>query len=101
MHHTRQRELFRHALVSRRGIVASLGGLSALAAASVPLSAQDHAIRAFRDEVLDVLRRHFPDKGFAEGSDEATITYNDPIAPSLHLGNLFASISHVPRGERE
>jgi uncharacterized protein YtpQ (UPF0354 family) len=98
---TRQRELFRHALVSRRGIVASLGGLSALAAASVPLSAQDHAIRAFRDEVLDVLRRHFPDKGFAEGSDEATITYNDPIAPSLHLGNLFASISHVPRGERE
>jgi hypothetical protein len=66
----------------------------------------DLTMPTFRSEVLAVLRRHFPDKTFSEGADEAAIKYDNPAVPNLgkfnfYLGNLFASVRGLSHDDRE
>jgi uncharacterized protein YtpQ (UPF0354 family) len=78
-----------------------LAGLPLLMLAHGVTRGEDLGMRVFRAEVLDVLRRRFPDKRLVEGADEATIKSDGPSVVNFYLGNLFASVGRLPRRERE
>lgn len=65
---------------------------------SRPSKAANPTMRGFRTEVLDLLRRRFPDHTFSEGADDAEIRYQDQ---SIYLGNLFATTRPIPRSQWE
>jgi uncharacterized protein YtpQ (UPF0354 family) len=87
--------------IARRRVISLLTGLPFLMLAHDAAFGEELSMRAFRAEVLDILRRRFPDKSVTEGAEEATIKYVSPNVAEIDLGNLFASVDDLPRRERE
>jgi uncharacterized protein YtpQ (UPF0354 family) len=85
-------------IMARRHMLSGLAGFFALAVEPVPSWAQDQPMRAFRDEVLAVLRQRFPDKSFEQTDDDATIKQGDVI---FGLGNLFAIVRDLSGNARQ
>jgi len=92
------RALFESSFCARRRALSLLTSFPLLLIGRSTALTEDFTLRTFQTEVLDILRRHFPDKTFSEGSDDAAINYDDQ---KFYLSNLFASVRRMPRNERE
>jgi uncharacterized protein YtpQ (UPF0354 family) len=76
----------------------SLVGLSAGLLASAHAFGQADGMRKFRSEVLEILRRRFPEVSASPGDDDGSIRI-DPITVNLH--NLYAAVRQLPPEKKE
>lgn len=59
---------------------------------------QSGGMRAFRDQVLDIMRRKFPDEAARPGPDDGSILLE---SSTLNLDNIYDTVRQLPAGDRE
>jgi hypothetical protein len=85
-------------IMARRRLLATLLGFSVGMVVGARARGEEKGMRAFRGEMLEILRRRFPDTPVSAGDEEATITLG---RLSLFLGNLYAHLQEISPDRRD